>query len=75
MKNQISIPQQTNLIDHPDIKAVTEFQCKDGYCGACLTTIISGEAAYYGQPLVQLRDDEVLPCVCRSVTTVVLQKR
>ncbi|WP_076414979.1 2Fe-2S iron-sulfur cluster-binding protein [Shewanella sp. UCD-KL12] len=71
----LTIKKNTNLIEHPNIGKVTDFQCRDGYCGFCKTKLISGEVTYNVEPLVLLRDDEVLPCVGRSLTTVVLETR
>ena len=37
-------------------------QCRDGFCGACRTRILSGEVEYTSDPLAFFDDDEILPC-------------
>lgn len=49
---------------------VAEFQCREGYCGACRVTKISGEVTYEQQPMAFLRKDEILPCYCKAVTDI-----
>ncbi|AJQ94043.1 class I ribonucleotide reductase maintenance protein YfaE [Gynuella sunshinyii] len=40
------------------------YQCRDGYCGSCRTTLLAGEVAYLQEPMAWLNDGEVLPCCC-----------
>jgi len=41
--------------------------CREGFCGACRTTLIEGEVAYTTDPLAFIDDDEILPCCCVAV--------
>lgn len=75
MNNQtISIPKNTPLLTHPSIEQVTTFQCKDGYCGTCKSKILKGHVTYLQEPISQLEEGEVLPCICVSTTEVVIAK-
>ena len=57
--------QHTNLLVALEQKKVKVFsECRNGYCGACKTKIISGSVTYHTEPLVHLEKDECLPCCC-----------
>lgn len=49
-----------------------EYQCRGGYCGACRTSIISGEVSYQDSPLAFIAAGEILPCCSRPNGAVVL---
>lgn len=40
----------------------SEYNCKEGFCGACRTTLISGSVLYNIEPLASIRSDEILTC-------------
>lgn len=42
------------------------FECRQGYCGACKMRVvqISGDRAHTLAPLCRLEDDEILACCC-----------
>lgn len=57
--------QQHTLLDALEYKNISVFsQCRNGYCGACKTKIISGDVHYTHVPLIQLNENECLPCCC-----------
>jgi ferredoxin len=57
--------QHTNLLMALEQKKVKMFsECRNGYCGACKTKVISGSVTYHTEPLVHLEKDECLPCCC-----------
>lgn len=41
------------------------FQCREGYCGACRATLVSGKVDYNEEPLAFVRDGEILLCCCK----------
>ncbi|GGW97268.1 class I ribonucleotide reductase maintenance protein YfaE [Alteromonas halophila] len=41
-----------------------QFHCREGFCGACRTTLLSGDVDYTTDPLAFIDDDEILPCCC-----------
>ena len=38
------------------------YQCREGYCGACRATLVSGNVKYNEEPLAFVRDGEILLC-------------
>ncbi|SHG86260.1 2Fe-2S iron-sulfur cluster-binding protein [Ferrimonas marina] len=48
-------------------------ECKQGYCGACKTTLKQGEVRYLTAPMAYTRPGEILPCCCRPVTDLELE--
>ncbi len=42
-----------------------EYQCRNGYCGACRTKLISGKVSYPNPPLAFVNQNEVLLCYCQ----------
>ncbi|WP_315918325.1 2Fe-2S iron-sulfur cluster-binding protein [Mesorhizobium sp. SP-1A] len=49
-----------------------EFSCRAGICGTCKSRLVSGEVAYFEEPLDELADGEVLLCCSRPQGAVVL---
>lgn len=45
-----------------------QYHCREGFCGACRTTLIEGEVEYKTDPLAFMDDDEILPCCCVPAT-------
>jgi len=50
-----------------------EYQCRNGFCGACRVNLIEGDVTYTGDKIGWTEKGQVLPCVCEvnSVTAVV----
>ncbi|WP_395343360.1 class I ribonucleotide reductase maintenance protein YfaE [Ningiella sp. W23] len=48
------------------------YHCREGFCGACRTRLISGQVEYKVEPLACIEDDEVLVCCCVPITDVSL---
>ncbi len=46
-------------------KIEVAYQCREGYCGACRATLISGSVDYSEEPLAFVRDGEILLCCCK----------
>ena len=49
-----------------------EYQCRNGYCGACRCKLISGKVSYPTPPLAFVSDNEVLACCCKPESTLEL---
>ncbi|MEH0665950.1 2Fe-2S iron-sulfur cluster binding domain-containing protein [Vibrio scophthalmi] len=47
-----------------------EYNCRDGHCGACRCTLVSGEVEYVGFAMAYTQGDEILPCICRAKSDV-----
>lgn len=57
--------QHQSLLQALEQKKVNIFsECRHGFCGACKTRINRGTVTYHTEPLVELEDDECLPCCC-----------
>jgi len=47
------------------------FHCRDGFCGACRVTLLSGKISYpKGEPLAYIGDAEILPCCCVPISDI-----
>jgi ferredoxin len=57
--------KRETLLEALEYKKVKVFsECRNGFCGACKTQIISGEVTYIKEPLAELKANECLPCCC-----------
>jgi len=50
----------------------TRWSCRSGVCHTCVTSVMAGEAAYTTEPLEVPGPDEVLICICRPTSDMVL---
>ncbi|RUO36572.1 class I ribonucleotide reductase maintenance protein YfaE [Aliidiomarina sanyensis] len=51
----------------------TRYHCRNGFCGACRTKLISGTVEYLADPLAYVRPGDILPCVCRATSDLELE--
>lgn len=51
-------------------KLEVNFQCREGYCGACRCKLLQGEVSYINEPLAFVRKGEFLPCCSVPLTDV-----
>lgn len=49
-----------------------EYQCREGYCGACRTRLLKGDVRYCRKPLALLQQGEILPCCCVPINDIEL---
>jgi ferredoxin len=49
-----------------------EYQCRNGYCGACRCKLVSGEVSYPTLPLAFIPAGEMLTCCGKPDSTLVL---
>lgn len=50
-----------------------ESHCRNGFCGCCRTSKVSGEAIYVVDPLACFDEEkEIIPCCASSISDVVL---
>ncbi|KAB2826323.1 class I ribonucleotide reductase maintenance protein YfaE [Aliivibrio finisterrensis] len=52
---------------------IVESQCRNGDCGTCRCTLISGEVSYQSSPLAFLSTNEILPCVCKARSDLIIE--
>lgn len=54
---------QHNLLEFLEQqKYSVNFQCREGFCGACRCKLLSGQVQYLQEPLAFVRRGEFLPC-------------
>ena len=66
--------QHDNLLEALESHRVSvHYECRSGFCGACRTTLVSGEVRYSHSPLAFLRPGEILPCCCIPTSDLTLE--
>ncbi|MBL53987.1 MAG: class I ribonucleotide reductase maintenance protein YfaE [Pseudomonadota bacterium] len=50
-----------------------QYHCREGFCGACRTKILSGDVDYTTDPLAFIDDDEILPCCCKPNSNITIK--
>lgn len=51
---------------------IIENNCREGFCGICRTTIRQGKVKYINKPIAYINKDEILPCCCKALGSIVL---
>jgi ferredoxin len=66
--------------EHPSLLAAleshqvdVEYQCREGYCGACRTRLIAGQVNWLSQPLAFVQPGEILPCCCQATGDIEIE--
>ncbi|MCK5819236.1 MAG: 2Fe-2S iron-sulfur cluster binding domain-containing protein [Psychromonas sp.] len=59
-------PDMTILENLESHGIAVEYQCRQGYCGACRRRVTLGKVNYIIKPLVYLKNDEILIC-CSTI--------
>ncbi|MBY6197278.1 class I ribonucleotide reductase maintenance protein YfaE [Vibrio hangzhouensis] len=67
-----SNPSNTVLETMEQAGLEPEYNCRDGHCGACRCTLVSGEVEYVGFAMAYTKENEILPCICRAKTDIEL---
>ncbi|MCG9696713.1 class I ribonucleotide reductase maintenance protein YfaE [Shewanella sp. Isolate11] len=63
--------EHQSLLQALEQKQVKIFsECRNGFCGACKTKINRGSVTYHTEPLVELEQDECLPCCCHPQSDI-----
>lgn len=66
-------PDSTMLESLEAAGVEVHFHCREGFCGACRTKLLSGSVAYLTDPLAFIDDDEILPCCCKAERDVCIK--
>lgn len=67
-----SNPSNTLLETMEQAGLEPEYNCRDGHCGACRCTLLSGEVEYVGFAMAYIQGNEILPCICKAKTSLEL---
>lgn len=54
-------------------KQQVNYQCREGYCGACRCKLLSGSVSYLNEPLAFVRKGEILPCCSIPITDIEIE--
>lgn len=65
---------QRNLLEFLEKhKQSVNFQCREGFCGACRCKLLAGQVQYLQEPLAFVRQGEFLPCCSVPVGDISLE--
>lgn len=71
---RFSFKQEDSLLiamEHHNIDV--HYHCREGFCGACRTKLVSGTVEYKVEPLACIEDDEILACCCIPVSDIEIE--
>ncbi|MGR5347352.1 class I ribonucleotide reductase maintenance protein YfaE [Vibrio mediterranei] len=64
-------PSSLTVLEALEQQGVTApFQCREGYCGTCTATLVSGEIEYVQEPIAYNDDRRVVLCCCKATTDI-----
>ncbi|WED20596.1 2Fe-2S iron-sulfur cluster-binding protein [Vibrio sp. JC009] len=75
INNLTSIPTDASLTLLESMESAglrPEYHCRDGHCGACRCKLVSGEIEETGFKMAFTQPEEILPCISRAKTDLVL---
>jgi len=65
---------EPSLLDSLEAQQIdAPYNCRAGYCGCCKVRLLQGEVQYTDEGMVDLKDDEVLTCICIPKTHIELE--
>ncbi len=50
-----------------------DYQCRQGFCGACQISLIQGKVEYLQEPIAFIGEGKVLACCCRPATDISIE--
>ncbi|WP_111978149.1 class I ribonucleotide reductase maintenance protein YfaE [Algibacillus agarilyticus] len=63
--------KKTNILEYLEQQELNvHYHCRDGFCGACRTPLVSGDIHYHKEPLAFIRSGEFLPCCSTPKTNL-----
>lgn len=66
--------EQSNLLTFLEQhKQSVNFQCREGFCGACRCKLLSGNVRYLQEPLAFVRKGEFLPCCSVPLSDITIE--
>lgn len=67
-------PSSTILESMEQAGLSPEYNCRDGHCGACRCNLLEGDVDYIGFAMAYTHGSEILPCVSKARTDIVLDR-
>ena len=57
--------EETSLLEAIESEDIeVEYQCRQGFCGACHVKLVEGKVTYFEEPLAFIPEGHILPCCC-----------
>lgn len=66
-----SVPSLLHALEQQQLQV--NFQCREGYCGACRCKLLQGDVHYLQEPLAFVRRGEFLPCCSVPLTDITIE--
>ncbi|BBI01158.1 uncharacterized ferredoxin-like protein [Buchnera aphidicola (Nipponaphis monzeni)] len=73
---EITKPHNTSLLEIFKKNFINiNYQCKQGYCGACRTILIKGSVYYFQHmlPIINYKKNEIFPCCCTTNKNITIK--
>ncbi len=70
----LSTTEQTVLEAMESAGLQPEYHCRDGHCGACRCELMEGEVQEVGFKMAYTSAKEILPCISKAKSNLVLTK-
>jgi ferredoxin len=64
-------PSLLDSLEAQNIQA--PYNCRSGYCGCCKVKLLQGEVRYIDEAMVDLKDEEILTCICVPKTHIEIE--
>lgn len=61
-----------DTLEEHDIRL--EYQCRQGYCGACRVKLLEGRVEYDETPLAFLKENEIVTCCSKAITDIKVER-
>ncbi len=73
-EQQYTLDANKTLLENLESQSVSvEFHCRDGHCGACRSTLVSGDVTYSNFPMAYLKEGEILLCCSKSEKSITIK--
>lgn len=66
--------RSNTILETMESAGLLRYNCRDGHCGACRCKLEAGEVEYVGFAMAYTQGNEILPCICKAKTDVVLSQ-
>lgn len=70
----LTMPEHTVLEAMEFSGLQAEYHCRDGHCGACRCELVEGEIEEVGFKMAYTNTNEILPCISKAKSNLVLKK-
>lgn len=65
---------ESSLLDALEAQQIqAPYNCRAGYCGSCKARLLAGEVEYTDEGMVDLKEEEILTCICIPKTHIEIE--